>query len=136
MSTQRRSERGSAAIWMLIIVPTAFAALIGLVGGGGELINEQVQARRVAEQAARAGADELSESSVRDGTDHVQSAAAIVRARDVLTASGWDGAVRVNGRHVTVTATGERHPKFLTLLGVGTVHIAETGAAEAISEDR
>ena len=53
-----RDESGAAAVWMLIITITAFVALVGIVGGGGELINEQSNARRVAEQAARAGADE------------------------------------------------------------------------------
>ena len=55
-------------MWTMIIVTTAFVGLMGLVGGGGELINERVEAKRAAEQAARAGADELSASAVRSGS--------------------------------------------------------------------
>lgn len=128
-----RDERGAAAVWTLIITTTAFVALVGIVGGGGELVNEQSNARRVAEQAARAGADELSEASARSGGDDVNTGDAIARANQILKASGWSGTVRVEGSTVIVTATGTRKPTFLPLLGVRTVHISETGTADAIS---
>lgn len=130
---RERDERGVAAVWLLIIAATAFVGLVGLVGGGGELINHQVDARRAAEQAARAGADELSEAAIRSGTDEVNTGAAIARARSVLTDSGWTGTVQVRGSTVIVTATGTRKPTFLPLLGVRTVHINEIGTATAIS---
>lgn len=126
-------ERGVAAVWLLIVASTAFVALVGLVGGGGELINAQVNARRAAEQAARAGADELSEASLRSGTDSVNAGAAIARAKKILRDAGWSGSVQVQGSKVTVTATGTRRPTFLLLLGVTSVHISETGSADAIS---
>lgn len=129
----RRDERGAAAAWTLIIASTAFVALLGLVGGGGELINERVEAKRAAEQAARAGADELSASAVRSGSDQVDTGAAIARAKGVLRDSGWSGTVRVRGSEVIVTATGTRDPQFLGLLGVGAINIRETGSADAIS---
>lgn len=128
-----RDERGAAAVWTLIITTTAFVALLGLVGGGGELINHQVDARRAAEQAARAGADELSASAVRSGSDRVDAGDAIARARNVLHQAGWSGTVRVQDSTVIVTAAGTRHPQFLGLLGVGSVNIRETGTADAIS---
>ena len=128
-----RDERGVAAVWTLIITTTAFVALLGLVGGGGELINERVEAKRAAEQAARAGADELSVSAVRSGTDSVDAGDAIARAKGVLGQSGWSGTVRVQGSKVIVTANGTRRPEFLGLLGVGAIRISETGSADAIS---
>jgi len=128
-----RDERGAAAVWTLIITTTAFVALLGLVGGGGELINERVEAKRAAEQAARAGADELSASAVRSGTDAVDAGAAIARAQGVLHRAGWTGTVQVQGSKVIVTATGTRNPQFLGLLGVGAIRISETGSADAIS---
>ena len=131
---RRHDERGAAAVWTLIIASTAFVALLGLVGGGGELVNDHVAAKRVAEQAARAGADELSQAAVvHDSTDRVNVGDAIARAKQVLRRSGWSGMVRVNGSEVTVTATGTRQPQFLRLLGVGVVQIRETGSANAIS---
>jgi hypothetical protein len=106
---------------------------MGLVGGGGELINERVGAKRAAEQAARAGADALSASAVRSGSDQVDAGAAVARARGVLSQSGWSGSVQVQGSRVVVTATGSRQPQFLSLLGVGAIQISETGSADAIS---
>jgi len=128
-----RDERGAAAAWTLILTSTAFVALLGLVGGGGELINERVDAKRAAEQAARAGADELSASAVRSGSDQVDAGAAIARAQAVLRQAGWSGTVRVQGSEVIVTATGTRDPQFLGLLGVDAIKIRETGSADAIS---
>ena len=131
---RRHDERGGAAVWTLIIASTAFVALLGLVGGGGELVNDHVAAKRAAEQAARAGADELSQAAVvHDSTDRVNVGDAIARAKQVLQQSGWSGTVQVNGSEVTVTATGTREPQFLRLLGVGVVQIQETGSANAIS---
>lgn len=130
----RRDERGAAAVWTLILASTAFVALLGLVGGGGELVNDHVAAKRAAEQAARAGADELSQAAVvHDSTDRVNTGDAIARAKMVLRQSGWSGTVRVNGSEVIVTATGTREPQFLSLLGVGVVRVRETGSADAIS---
>jgi Flp pilus assembly protein TadG len=130
---RRRDERGAAAVWTMILTTTAFLALMGLVGGGGELINEQVAAKRAAEQAARAGADELSASSVRSGDDRVDAGAAIARAKGVLHQAGWSGTAQVQGSRVVVTATGTRKPQFLGLLGVDAIEIHETGTADAIS---
>jgi len=128
-----RDEGGAAAVWTLIITVTAFTALLGLVGGGGELINDRVEAKRVAEQAARGGADALSASAVRSGRDDLDRGEAIARANAVLRASGWSGEVRINGNEVVVTATGTRSPQLLGLLGVNRVHVSETGSADAIS---
>ena len=128
-----RDERGAAAVWTLILTVTAFTALVGLVGGGGELINDRVQAKRVAEQAARAGADALSASAVRSGRDDLDRSAALARANEVLRASGWDGKIRIHGNEVVVTATGTRSPELLGLLGVTRVHISQTGSAHPIS---
>jgi hypothetical protein len=117
----------------MILTTTAFMGLLGLVGGGGELVNERVEAHRVAEQAARAGADELSVAAARSGTDQVNPGDAIGRAHATLRQGGWSGSVRIRGRQVVVTATGSRQPRFLGLLGVGAVRISETGSADAIT---
>lgn len=128
-----RDERGVASVWTMIVVTTAFVGLMALVGGGGELINERVEARRAAEQAARAGADELSASAVRSGTDQVDAGKAIARANGVLRQAGWSGSVRVEGSRVVVTVNDTRSPQFLSLIGVGAMQINETGSADAIS---
>lgn len=128
-----RDERGVASVWTMIVVTTAFVGLMALVGGGGELINERVEAKRAAEQAARAGADELSASAVRSGTDKVDAGEAIARANGVLRQAGWSGSVMVEGSRVVVTVNDTRSPQFLSLIGVGAMQINETGSADAIS---
>lgn len=130
---RRHDERGVAAVWTMIIATTAFLGLLGLVGGGGELVNDRVQAKRVAEQAARAGADELSTAAIRSGTDRVDAGSAIRRAQAILRQAGWSGTVTVTGSRVAVTATGTRSPQFLHLLGVRAIRLRETGTADAIS---
>lgn len=130
---RHRDNRGAAAVWTLILATTAFTALVGLVGGGGELINERVEAKRAAEQAARAGADVLSAAAVRSARDDLDNRRAIGRAAGVLHAAGWGGTARVRGSEVVVTASGSRSPALLSLLGVGGITISETGSADAIS---
>ncbi len=120
-------------MWTMIIATTAFVALMALVGGGGELINERVEAKRAAEQAARAGADELSASAVRSGSDQVDAGEAIARANSVLHEAGWSGSVNVQGSRVVVAVDDSRSPQFLSLIGVGAIQINETGSADAIS---
>lgn len=132
-TVRRRDERGAASAWVLILASTAFVALLGLVGGGGGMINDHIAAKRVAEQAARAGADQLAAAAVRSGHDTEDPSAAIARAHAVLHESGWSGSVVVNGPHVSVTATGTRHPPLLSLIGVGSIRVHETGSAVAIS---
>lgn len=132
-SDRKRDDRGAAAVWTLILATTAFTALVGLVGGGGELINERVEAKRVAEQAARAGADALSASAVRSGRDDLNRQEAIGRANHLLRSAGWGGSATVRNDQVVVTATGSRSPALLNLLGISGVTISETGTADAIS---
>ena len=49
---RRHDERGAAAVWTLIIASTAFVALLGLVGGGGELVNDHVAGCWVREEVS------------------------------------------------------------------------------------
>lgn len=130
---RQSDERGVAAVWTLIIASAVFIPLIGLVGGGGELVNEQVSARRAAEQAARAGADALSEASLRSGVDRVDAGTAIARANQMLTTAGWSGSVQVEGSRVIVTVDDIRSPPFLSFLGLGHTPVRETGIADAIT---
>lgn len=111
--SRQAAEQGAAAVWTLLIAGGVFLPLVGVSYDIGNAQTQQIEARRVAEQAARAGADELSGAGLRSGTDVVNADAAASRARTVMTAAGWSGSVQIAGSKVTVTVRGNSDNKFL-----------------------
>ena len=130
-----REQRGSASIWALLVTATAFTFLLGLVVDGGRVIDARIQSARVAGQAARYGADALSESSVRNGHDEVSVPDAGIRAQSYLHQAGMNGTVRVSGSTVTVTVNGRSKNRILDMLGIASFPIQETRTARAVTEE-
>lgn len=130
--TAQRNERGSISIWTVLLTGGAFTLLLGLVVDGGNIINERLDATRIAQQAARAGADALSPGSVRSGGNNVDPIKARNRAEDYLATAGVTGTVTVNGDKVTVTVTGNMPTQILGVLGVETLPISQTESAHGI----
>ena len=129
-----RDEGGIAAVWTLLSAAGIFVLLLGLVYDGGSVIDARLEAKRAAEQAARAGADEL--RGARSGNESVDAEAAAARARDILDRAGWSGTVRIEGAVVRVTVAGSEPTVFLSALGLKTLPVNETGAATAITRPR
>ena len=119
---------------MVLIASGIFLAVLGLVYDGGQVLNERAQAKQVAEQAARAGVDQLGD--LRSGQDVVDVAAATSRARQVLQQAGWNGTVTVNGNQVTVEVTGSYKTIFLMGVGITHLRIDQTGSAQAAFQRR
>lgn len=111
-----------------------FLLLFGLVYDGGSVIDARLEAKRAAEQAARAGADEL--RGARSGQETVDAEAAAGRAHDILRRAGWTGTVQVNGTEVRVRVTGQEPTVFLGVVGIEAFGVDETGAATAITGPR
>jgi Flp pilus assembly protein TadG len=136
--TRRRREpskdRGSAAIWALLVTATAFTLLLGLVVDGGRVIDARLEASRAAAQAARIGTDALAASSVRNGHDRVDVTAAVTRAQAYLHQAGMRGTVQVRGDAVSVTVTGRSATRILGVVGIDSFPIEETQTARAITE--
>jgi Flp pilus assembly protein TadG len=130
-----RNERGSASIWMVLVIAGAFTVLLGLVVDGGRVIDARVAASRAAAQAARVGADALSSTSVRDGSDSIDVEAAKARAQTYLHDAGMTGHVSVSGQTVTVTVTGSSANQILGVIGISSFPIDETESAEAVTEE-
>lgn len=129
----RPDEDGAAAtVWALLIVAGAFVVLLGLVVDGGQSLDDRAEASRVAAQAARRGADELSAASVRNGGDAVAARRAQAAAAGFLTAARQHGTVRVDGDQVAVTITGRTPTRFLSVIGIGSFPIRQTRTAEGI----
>ena len=132
-SRRARWERGSASIWVLLVIAGAFTVLLGLVVDGGAVIDARLDAARTARQAARLGADQLSPGSVRSGTISVDPAAAAAAVHEYLGAAGYHGTVRVSGENVTVTVTGTSAARILSAIGINSFPVRETGTAHGIT---
>jgi Flp pilus assembly protein TadG len=105
-------------------------AMAGLVIDGGAAIAARARAADLAEQAARAGADALSPSSLRGQGPadlRVDPAAARTAADRVLVLGGATGEVTVSGLDVFVTAHVPRQAVVLTAVGINDL----TGTATA-----
>jgi Flp pilus assembly protein TadG len=130
-----RDQRGSAAIWAMLLTAGAFTVLLGLVVDGGRVIDARLDSARVAGQAARTGADALSQAALRSGQDQVAAGAAIQRAQSYLRHTGAHGSVRVHGDAVTVTVTGRSHTRILGVIGIDSFPISEAKTARAVSKE-
>lgn len=130
-----RDQRGSASIWAILVTAGAFTVLLGLVVDGGRAIDARIEATRAASQAARAGADALSPTSVRDGNDSIDTEAATARARTYLASAGLSGSVSVSGQTVTVTVSGTSPNQILNAIGIRSFPINQSATARAITEE-
>lgn len=131
----RRTDRGSASIWALMLTAGAFTVLLGLVVDGGRVIDARLDSSRAAAQAARVAADALSQASVRNARDDVAVNAAVDRAQSYLNAAGMTGTVDVAGNSVTVTVIGRSDTEILGVIGIDSFPISETQTARAITQD-
>jgi Flp pilus assembly protein TadG len=130
----RRSQRGSATIWAVLVTAAAFTVLLGLVVDGGRVVDARLEYSRTAAQAARVAADALSQASVRSGRDDVAAGPAIERAHSYLHDVAMTGTVHIAGNTVTVTVTGRSDTEILGVIGIDSFPIRETQTARAITE--
>lgn len=141
MSSPRRSRRlsqsrsGAGSITPFVtILCVALVALLGLVADGGRALSARQAALTEAEQAARAGADQLSVGALRAGSATVDSAAAVATAEDDMAASGHPGTATVRGTVVTASVTAyQLATPLLSLIGVGSLEIAATASATPVA---
>ena len=125
----RDREAGSVTAFVLVF-SFALIVLAGLVFDGGMGLSAKRRALNVAEQAARAGAQEISIDSVRgSGPIELDPAAAGQAASGFLGQAGYAGSVRVDGNQVEVTVTWSRTTSILGLVGIE--RFGGTGSATA-----
>ncbi|WP_136193861.1 TadE/TadG family type IV pilus assembly protein [Actinomyces procaprae] len=130
----RTHERGSTSVFA-VIVAAVLMALAGLCVDGGKVLNARATLTDTAEQAARAGAQEISAGSMR-GTAGVSldATAARTAAGRHLTASGISVdsfTVATTGQEVVVTLEEDVPTTMLRIVGVDTVHVSAIGTAHA-----
>src|ERR1700738_505601 len=103
-------ERGSFTFAVIFWALMAML-LAGFVVDGGLAITERQRAGDIAEQAARAGAQQLDVNDLRNGTITIDEGAACAQAKAVAVASGLaDSAITCGPYGTTTTSTGQVVP--------------------------
>ena len=129
-SRPTRDERGSITIWM---AASAFImiVLVGMAVDLGGKVHTQQQARNIAAQAARTGAQEVhTASTVRGGVPLASIGAAKAAAHSYLAQAGVQGTVTVQGGNAVVVEVSDTYEsKFLSIINLDTLRV--TGEASA-----
>jgi hypothetical protein len=101
-----RDDRGFVTAFVVIFA-VALVFVAGLVLDGGRMLSEHRRAGNLADSAARAGAQAISEDLVRTGaTEILDTDAAEVAACDFLASTGYSCSAQAVGNRVDVTVTG------------------------------
>ncbi len=124
------SDRGVVTAFVLGLV-LAFVVLAGLAVDSGRLVAAHVTAGDHAENAARAGAQEV--TLVRLGWRLVDPRRATATARAYLDAHGLDGDVTADFRGVTVTVRVRQATTLLQLVGIEEREVSSTRTARLVS---
>ena len=130
-----QGDRGQVTAFFVVLL-AAMLVCAGLVLDGGLALRDKVRAINEAQEAARAGAQEIDLSAFRrDGAVHLDGAQATAAARRYLTATGnplsAQSTVTVAGDQVTVTVTRRQPTQLLTLIGLPSLTVHGTGSAVA-----
>jgi hypothetical protein len=124
-----RGDDGLATVWMVF---TVFLVVIiaAVIFGGGIIFAARTHGYDLAQQAARAGAQQIDAAAYRtSGVLRLDPARAATAARQFLAAAGATGTVRVTAARITVTATSHQPTPMLAAFGVTTVTVTSTASA-------
>jgi len=128
MTTRRHDERGSISIFVAVL-GVAFVMVAGLAVDGGRKLGALSDARHLADNAARAGAQAVDTDAYRmTGVVAVDPRAATDAASEFLAATGHAGAVTVDGATVTVTVRLRVDTRILP----GPLEVSATQSATAV----
>jgi hypothetical protein len=126
----REDQSGRVTAFVVIIV-TAVLLFAGLVLDGGLALAAKVRALGEAQEAARAGAQEIDLTVYRtNGALRLEPQQASAAARNYLAAAGHTGTVSVAGNTVNVTVTVSQSTQLLPLIGIGSITVTATGQAQ------
>jgi len=127
-------EQGQVTAFVVIMM-AAFLAFAGLVYDGGNALAAKTTAIDEAQEAARAGAQQINLAAFRaTGQVTLDPAAAAAAAQAYVAAAGGrdTATVTVTGDTVTVQISAVSTTEFLRLFGIPAIHI--TGSATATAE--
>lgn len=130
-------DRGSVALYVVLFTPVVFM-LAGLLVDGGLAIHARQRAADMAEQAARAGANEIDTDALRrtgkpviaPGRARAAACDLLAGYRDQVEASRCDA----DGQHVAVTVQIQVRPQLLGIIpGLGEFSMTSTARAEPVT---
>ena len=125
------NERGSLTLFAVVLA-FGLLTMVGLVIDGGAKLTAQRRANHLAEQAARAGAQALDMTALRDGRAVLDPSPARAATSDYLAAAGHPRQhyrVTVDSETIIVTVTDRQPTAVLGLVGVH--HLDITGRGQA-----
>jgi Putative Tad-like Flp pilus-assembly len=128
-------ERGGLSL-MLVILFVALAALAGIVVDGGAKLAADENAVALAQEAARAGATTVDQSTAySSGSFVVGEQQAIAAARGYLAGAGYGHytVVPVGTRAIRVSVTITEPTRFLSLIGVDSFSCTGTATAALVT---
>jgi Flp pilus assembly protein TadG len=128
----RLDERGQVTAFVTTFT-VALLFVIGLVLDGGKLIAAKQEARAVAGQAARAGAQMIDLDRFRDTNEEsLDEPAAQAAAMSFLTDNGYVGEVTVDDRFVSVRVSITESPLILGIGGLADLTVHGSSRARAV----
>jgi Flp pilus assembly protein TadG len=127
-------DQGSITL-MLAALGVALIALAGIVIDGGAKLRAAENADAVAQEAARAGAGMVNQSTAyANGTFVVDQAQAIAAARAYLAAGRFQGTVTARGREaIRVTVTITKPTSILSIIGIDSMTSAGSATASLVT---
>jgi Flp pilus assembly protein TadG len=130
----RNKERGSLTLFAVVLA-FGLLTMVGLVIDGGAKLTAQRRANHLAEQAARAGAQALDVTALRDGRAVLDPSPARAATADYLAAAGHPRhsyRITVNNETITVAVTDRQPTAVLGLVGVHHLDITGRGKARLL----
>ncbi|ROO60365.1 putative Flp pilus-assembly TadE/G-like protein [Micromonospora sp. Llam0] len=126
-------DRGSATAFGLFLIVVVLV-LAGAILEGGNAMSARGHATHIAQQAARAGANQLNLAALRDtGVVQIDPAAAQAAATAFLAQLGEQGTVTATTEQVSVTVTVTRPGILVPVLGIDTLTVRATATAAPIT---
>jgi hypothetical protein len=128
----KRDETGVLTAYVAVLA-VALLAIVGMAVDSGRALAAQGLAAGEAEQAARAGAGQLSVQGLRDGRLYVDPSAAVKAAEAYTLLSGHPGTATVSNGVVTVRVVVVVPTTILDIVGVKSITVSATASASDIS---
>jgi Flp pilus assembly protein TadG len=132
LAARLSGDRGSATGWAVGTILVGLL-IVALVFDGAAAMTTRATALDVAQQAARAGADQLDLALLRDtGEVAIDPAAAQAAAEQWLAQAGVDGTVSATTAQVEVTVTVTQPTVLLAVVGIPTFTMTAAATAQPL----
>jgi len=126
------ADRGHVTAFVILLVLAALL-VAGLVLDGGLALSAKAEALDTAQEAARAGAQQLDLNLYRtQGIAQLDPAKAAAAAQAWLNSNGIDGQATATTTTVTVTVTRTTRTQLLQLVGIRQLHVSASASATAV----